>query len=207
MPSNLWFPNYYGDQYRDLAADFVTPVITFGLQAQLARFSVYGQAKIFPLSAGTYNPLLFTDQGFFMLQAGIRVNIASLDKCDPGRLAPSDRHHADRLSAAISGPAGHELAGPRASVSLNADLLSRAYRARYRVVAKSDGVRDTVRIVAHEIPLSGGRRFGNSNARRHRHLGVRHFHPAPHRGGGRLRCSRCIGHRSPTPRRASQDRW
>jgi hypothetical protein len=80
VPSNLWFPNYYGDQYRDQAADFITPVLTFGLQAQLSRFSIYGQAKIFPLSASTYTPLLFTDQGFIMLQAGIRVNIASLDK-------------------------------------------------------------------------------------------------------------------------------
>jgi hypothetical protein len=80
VPANLWFPNYYGDTYRDQAADFITPVLTFGLQAQLSRFSVYGQAKIFPLAMGTYNPLLFTDQGFIMLQAGIRVNVASLEK-------------------------------------------------------------------------------------------------------------------------------
>jgi hypothetical protein len=80
VPANLWFPNYYGDSYRDLAADFITPVITFGLQAQLSRFSIYGQAKVFPLSYGTYNPLLFTDQGFIMLQAGIRVNVMSLEK-------------------------------------------------------------------------------------------------------------------------------
>jgi hypothetical protein len=80
VPANLWFPNYYGDTYRDQASNFITPIITFGLQAQLSRFSVYGQAKIFPLAYGSYNPLLFTDQGFIMLQAGIRVNVMSLEK-------------------------------------------------------------------------------------------------------------------------------
>ena len=78
-PAAQRFPNYYGTQYRDLAADWISPVITAGLQLQLSRFSVYGQAKIFPLSDNPYSPYFFTDQGFFMLQAGIRVNVASLE--------------------------------------------------------------------------------------------------------------------------------
>jgi hypothetical protein len=79
-PARQWFPNYYGTQYRDQAADWVSPVITAGVQAQLSRFSVYGQAKLFPISYNQYAPYFFTDQGFVMLQAGIRVNVASLEK-------------------------------------------------------------------------------------------------------------------------------
>ena len=58
----------------------MSPVVTGGLQLQLSRFSVYGQAQLFPLSVNTSQPNLFTDQGFVMLQAGIRVNVASLAK-------------------------------------------------------------------------------------------------------------------------------
>jgi hypothetical protein len=79
-PAAQWFPTYFGSQYRDQAADWVSPVITAGLQMQLSRFSVYGQAKLFPLSSHQYNPYFFTDQGFVELQAGIRVNVASLDR-------------------------------------------------------------------------------------------------------------------------------
>ncbi|SRR5579883_1133223 len=78
-PAAQWFPNYYGSQYRDQAADWVSPVITAGLQLQLSRFSVYGQGKLFPLSYNQYNPYFFTDQGFIEFQAGIRVNVASLE--------------------------------------------------------------------------------------------------------------------------------
>ncbi len=79
-PADQWYPQYYGSQYRDEAADWVSPVLTAGLQLQLSRFSVYGQAKLFPMSVNTSQPYFFTDQGFVMLQAGIRVNVASLAK-------------------------------------------------------------------------------------------------------------------------------
>jgi hypothetical protein len=78
-PARLWYPQYYGSQYRDQAANWVSPVVTAGVQAQLSRFSVYGQAKLFPLSFNQYSPYFFTDQGFVELQAGIRVNVASLE--------------------------------------------------------------------------------------------------------------------------------
>ena len=79
-PAKQWYPQYYGSQFRDQAAEWVSPVVTGGLQLQLSRFSVYGQAQLFPLSVNTSQPNLFTDQGFVMLQAGIRVNVASLAK-------------------------------------------------------------------------------------------------------------------------------
>jgi len=79
-PARQWFPNYYGTQFRDEAADWVSPVVTAGVQLQLSRFSVYGQGKLFPISHNQYAPYFFTDQGFFELQAGIRVNVASLDR-------------------------------------------------------------------------------------------------------------------------------
>ena len=79
VPAGQWFPNYYGTQYRDQAADWISPVLTAGLQLQLSRFSVYGQGKLFPVSHNPYAPYFFTDQGFFELQAGIRVNVASLE--------------------------------------------------------------------------------------------------------------------------------
>jgi len=40
---------------------------------------VYGQGKLFPISSNPYSPYFFTDQGFFELQAGIRINVASLE--------------------------------------------------------------------------------------------------------------------------------
>lgn len=79
-PASQWYPQYYGSQYRDQAADWISPVVTAGVQIQLSRFSVYGQAKVFPISWNQDQPYFFTDQGFFMLQAGIRVNVASLEK-------------------------------------------------------------------------------------------------------------------------------
>jgi hypothetical protein len=78
-PAAQWFPNYYGTQFRDQAANWVSPIVTAGLQLQLSRFSVYGQGKLFPISNNPYAPYFFTDQGFFELQAGIRVNVASLE--------------------------------------------------------------------------------------------------------------------------------
>ena len=79
-PQDQWYPTYYGSQYRDEAADWISPVVTAGLQIQLSRFSVYGQGRFFPLGINTSQPYFFTDQGFVMLQAGIRVNVASLEK-------------------------------------------------------------------------------------------------------------------------------
>jgi hypothetical protein len=76
-PTNLWFPQYYQDTYRLQASEWVSPLAIIGLQAQLSRFSIYGQAKLFPQDAGQYNPRFFTDQAFFMLQAGIRINASS----------------------------------------------------------------------------------------------------------------------------------
>jgi hypothetical protein len=73
----LWFPQYYQDTYRLQASEWVSPLAIIGLQAQLSRFSIYGQAKLFPQDAGQYNPRFFTDQAFFMLQAGIRINASS----------------------------------------------------------------------------------------------------------------------------------
>ena len=79
-PAGQWYPQYYGSQMRDQAADWVSAVVTAGLQMQLSRFSAYGQARFFPLSVNSSQPYFFTDQGFVMLQAGIRVNVASLAK-------------------------------------------------------------------------------------------------------------------------------
>jgi hypothetical protein len=76
-PARQWFPNFYEDQFRMQAADWITPVLMGGVQAQLSRFSVYGQAKLFPTSAPQFHQRFFTDQAFFMLQAGIRVNASS----------------------------------------------------------------------------------------------------------------------------------
>jgi hypothetical protein len=81
LPAAQWFPNFYEDQFRLEAADWISPVVIAGLQAQLSRFSVYGQAKLFPGNAPQYHQRFFTDQGFFMLQAGVRINfLSALDR-------------------------------------------------------------------------------------------------------------------------------
>jgi len=79
-PAKQWYPNYYGATYRDQAADWISGVITAGVQAQLQRYSVYGQVKVFPISFNSYQPYFFTDQGFFELQVGMRINVAALEK-------------------------------------------------------------------------------------------------------------------------------
>jgi len=76
-PTSQWFPNYYGDTYRLQASEWVSPLVLAGLQVQLSRFSVYGQAKLFPMDAPQYQPRFFTDQAFFMLEAGIRINAST----------------------------------------------------------------------------------------------------------------------------------
>lgn len=76
-PAAQWFPNYYGDTYRLQASEWVSPLVILGLQAQLSRFSVFGQAKLFPMDAPQFQPRFFTDQAFFMLEAGIRINAST----------------------------------------------------------------------------------------------------------------------------------
>jgi hypothetical protein len=74
----LWFPTYYSDTYRNDAAEWVTPMIIAGVQGQLAgRVSLFGQVKLLPTSAPEGDPRLFTNQAFFMFQAGVRINATS----------------------------------------------------------------------------------------------------------------------------------
>lgn len=76
--ADQWFPTYYQDTYRDQAANWITPLIVLGVQAQvIGRLWLYGQAKLFPTSAPQGNPQFFTNQGFFMFQAGLRINALS----------------------------------------------------------------------------------------------------------------------------------
>jgi hypothetical protein len=69
-----WFPGYYGYQYLDQSAYWVSPLVMAGLQIQISRFSVYGQAKVMTTDARH----LFSDGAFFNLQAGIRYNVATI---------------------------------------------------------------------------------------------------------------------------------
>ena len=74
----LWFPTYYTDTYRDDAADWVTPMIIAGVQGQLGgRVALYGQVKLLPTNSPEGDPRFFTNQGFFMFQAGVRINAVS----------------------------------------------------------------------------------------------------------------------------------
>lgn len=68
-----WYPTYYGNSYKDAAADWVGALLIVGIQAQLSRFSIFGQAKA--TTVGTDH--LFINEAFYTLQAGIRVNVAS----------------------------------------------------------------------------------------------------------------------------------
>jgi hypothetical protein len=72
-PSQYWFPSYYGSQYRDDAADFINPLLILGLQFQVSRFSVFGQAKV----QATTNDHLFNGVAIYELQAGLRFNLSS----------------------------------------------------------------------------------------------------------------------------------
>lgn len=69
-----WFPNYYGNQYLDQSAYWVSPLLMAGLQVQVSRFSVFGQAKVMTTDARH----LFSDGAFFNLQAGVRYNVATI---------------------------------------------------------------------------------------------------------------------------------
>ena len=72
--SAYWFPGYYGNQYLDQSAYWVSPLVMAGLQIQVSRFSVFGQAKVMT----TDSRHMFTDGAFFNLQAGVRYNVATV---------------------------------------------------------------------------------------------------------------------------------
>jgi hypothetical protein len=72
-PSQYWFPQYYGSQYRDDVADFIDPLLIVGLQIQVSRISVFGQAKV----QATNDNHLFNSQAIYELQAGVRFNLSS----------------------------------------------------------------------------------------------------------------------------------
>jgi opacity protein-like surface antigen len=73
-PQQFWDPGYYGNQYLDQSAYWVSPLIMAGLQIQVSRISVFGQAKVYT----TDSRHLFTDGAFFNLQAGVRYNVATI---------------------------------------------------------------------------------------------------------------------------------
>ena len=72
--SAYWFPGYYGNQYLDQSAYWVSPLFMAGLQIQVSRFSLFGQAKVMT----TDGRHLFSDGAFFNLQAGARYNVATI---------------------------------------------------------------------------------------------------------------------------------
>jgi hypothetical protein len=69
-----WFPGYYANQYLDQSAYWVSPMFMVGLQVQVSRFSLFGQAKVMT----TDSRHLFSDGAFFNLQAGARYNVATI---------------------------------------------------------------------------------------------------------------------------------
>src|SRR5579864_7637343 len=74
----LWYPNYYQDTYRTDAAEWITPMVIDGVQGQLAgRLAIFGQVKLLPTNSPQGDPHFFTNQAFFMFQAGIRINAVS----------------------------------------------------------------------------------------------------------------------------------
>jgi hypothetical protein len=72
--ASFWFPGYYGNQYLDQSAYWVSPLLMAGLQIQVSRFSLFGQAKVMT----TDSRHLFSDGAFFTLQAGARYNVATI---------------------------------------------------------------------------------------------------------------------------------
>ncbi len=72
--SAYWFPGYYGNQYLDQSAYWVSPLLMAGLQIQVSRFSLFGQAKVMT----TDGRHMFSDGAFFNLQAGVRYNVATV---------------------------------------------------------------------------------------------------------------------------------
>jgi outer membrane protein W len=72
-PQAYWYPQYYGSQYRDDAADFIDPLLIIGLQIQVSRVSIFGQAKV----QATNSDHLFNNQAIYELEAGVRFNLSS----------------------------------------------------------------------------------------------------------------------------------
>jgi hypothetical protein len=72
-PQAQWYPQQYGSQFRDDAADWISPLLIVGLQIQVNRFSVFGQAKV----QATNDNHLFNSQAIYELQAGVRFNVSS----------------------------------------------------------------------------------------------------------------------------------
>jgi opacity protein-like surface antigen len=70
----FWCPGCYGNQYLDQNAYWVSPLLMAGLQIQVSRLSVFGQAKIYT----TDGRHLFSDGAFFNIQAGVRYNVATI---------------------------------------------------------------------------------------------------------------------------------
>lgn len=69
-----WYPNYYQNQYLDQSAYWVSPLLMAGLQVQVSRISLFGQAKVYT----TDGRHLFSDGAFFNIQAGVRYNVATI---------------------------------------------------------------------------------------------------------------------------------
>jgi opacity protein-like surface antigen len=72
-PPQYWYPEYYGSQYRDDAADFINPLLILGIQIQVNRVSIFGQAKV----QATNDDHIFNNQAIYELQAGVRFNLSS----------------------------------------------------------------------------------------------------------------------------------
>jgi opacity protein-like surface antigen len=70
----FWYPNYYQNQYLDQSAYWVSPLLMAGLQIQVSRISIFGQAKVYT----TDGRHLFSDGAFFNVQAGVRYNVATI---------------------------------------------------------------------------------------------------------------------------------
>jgi outer membrane protein W len=73
FPLTYWDPTAYGTSFRDQASDWVGALFIVGVQAQLSRFSIYGQAKATTVGTGH----LLTNGAYYTVQAGVRVNVAS----------------------------------------------------------------------------------------------------------------------------------
>jgi hypothetical protein len=72
--AEFWEPGYYGNQQLDQSAYWVSPLLMAGVQIQVSRFSLFGQAKVMT----TDGRHLFSDGAFFNLQAGARYNVATI---------------------------------------------------------------------------------------------------------------------------------
>jgi hypothetical protein len=70
----FWYPNYYQNQYLDQSSYWVSPLLMAGLQVQVSRISLFGQAKVYT----TDGRHLFSDGAFFNVQAGVRYNVATI---------------------------------------------------------------------------------------------------------------------------------